>query len=130
MRLAVFALTCAVICSGGTPAWAADEEELLKLIDQLGDPEKASAAADSLVEIGEDAVPDLLGEALEAERLESPPQQPNANAAEPAPGLATGEDDTRPPNAAFAREDAPKARPVREANGRRAQSSLGDGRRM
>jgi hypothetical protein len=63
----LLALACwAVLAS---PASAADEKEILALIDQLEDAQKADAAVEGLIKVGEPAVKHLLGEALEGESI-------------------------------------------------------------
>ncbi|MCH7687181.1 MAG: HEAT repeat domain-containing protein, partial [Planctomycetes bacterium] len=48
---------------------SAKEPSNLELIDQLGEPKTASAAADKLIARGKPVVPDLLGEALEGNNM-------------------------------------------------------------
>ena len=43
----------------------AEEPTNIQLIDQLGDPKKAEAAAEQLIKRGQKAIPDLIGEAFE-----------------------------------------------------------------
>ena len=55
--------------AAGQEKAAEKEPTNLQLIDQLGDPKRAPAAADALIARGRSAVPDLLGEALEGNSL-------------------------------------------------------------
>jgi len=70
-------LVAGVLFGGATSAMAqqanqkeeVDEETILALIDQLEDAKKVEAAVEKLVQIGQPAVPHLLGEALEGSSM-------------------------------------------------------------
>jgi hypothetical protein len=67
--LLAVAVTLALCGSAAAQQAAPTEKEILALIDQLEDAEKADAAVAQLIKIGAPAVPHLLGEALEGDSI-------------------------------------------------------------